>query len=383
MKRKSELKQVSNREKQISSRNLRLKPTLAPKVALHDPIIKEHLPWPIVHYSNFYGIFLAFSKTETDTPSLCACAEPAAINYLALRDPNPSLNSDPLRMAPFDSFDFPKALSQGSLKNTSDPIKTVEFYPNICHRCNMATPSLLYCSPLYGGRFQQCYGWYINQTRLRMGIHPRSFSFLEDSCPPELKDLFKKSHEAWPELQQERERILELTRGPKREDIPDNEVTYWRNGRFEEVKRLKAFEKRSRDLGKKVTNMIENITRQEFGIRKIGDAWVSESILYQIICRIFPGEEILRHHHPDWLGGLEIDVYLPRLDLAFEYQGQQHFHAIRAWGGEKALQALKDRDLRKAKFCSERGTRLITIDYTESLTEENIRFILAGQMHKK
>jgi len=98
---------------------------------------------------------------------------------------------------------------------------------------------------------------------------------------------------------------------------------------------------------------------------------------------IFPGEEILRHHHPDWLGGLEIDVYLPRLDLAFEYQGQQHFHAIRAWGGEKALQTLKDRDLRKAKFCSERGTRLITIDYTESLTEENIRFILTGQMHKK
>jgi hypothetical protein len=55
-----------------------------------------------------------------------------------------------------------------------------------------------------------------------------------------------------------------------------------------------------------------------------------------------------------------------------EYQGQQHYHPISIWGGEKAFLALQARDARKRTLCKELGITLIEIDYTESLTEESV-----------
>jgi Double zinc ribbon len=124
------------------------------------------------------------------------------------------------------------------------------------------------------------------------------------------------------------------------------------------------------------TTKIENIVRQEFGIRNVGEGWVSETILYQIVKRIFIKEEVLRHDRPDWLEGLELDIFVPSLNLAFEYQGQQHFHPIRLWGGSQGLQDLQERDSRKAKLCASCGIDLIAIDYTEPLTEDYIYRIL-------
>lgn len=74
--------------------------------------------------------------------------------------------------------------------------------------------------------------------------------------------------------------------------------------------------------------------------------------------------------------GLELDVFVPSQNLAFEYQGQQHFHPIGLWGGAKGLEDLQERDKRKAKLCTMNGIDLIAIDYTEPLTENYIRKIL-------
>jgi hypothetical protein len=70
---------------------------------------------------------------------------------------------------------------------------------------------------------------------------------------------------------------------------------------------------------------------------------------------------------------LELDVYLPELKLGIEYQGQQHFHAIDAWGGEEALEKLQERDLIKKELCLIHGVKLIEIDYTEPLTYDYIK----------
>jgi hypothetical protein len=131
-------------------------------------------------------------------------------------------------------------------------------------------------------------------------------------------------------------------------------------------------------LEREVSNGVQNITRAEFGFRAVGEGWISETMLYQIVCRLFPGEQVLRHHRPEWLEGLELDVYLPDRRLAFEYQGQQHFHPIKAWGGEKALQALRERDARKAQICREAGVHLVTVDYTEPLTDSHIKERVGG-----
>ncbi|MCK4392664.1 hypothetical protein KAX17_07125 [Candidatus Bipolaricaulota bacterium] len=85
------------------------------------------------------------------------------------------------------------------------------------------------------------------------------------------------------------------------------------------------------------------------------------------------GEEVLHHHRPEWLEGLELDVYVPSRKLAFEYQGQQHFHPLQMWGGKAALEKTKERDARKRTLCTKVGVKLVQIDYTEPLTKQHIR----------
>ena len=83
---------------------------------------------------------------------------------------------------------------------------------------------------------------------------------------------------------------------------------------------------------------------------------------------MYPSTTIERHIRPDWLEKLELDVYVQEYKIAFEYQGQQHFYPINAWGGEDSFKKLQMRDERKRILCSELGIKLIEIDYTEPLT---------------
>ena len=103
----------------------------------------------------------------------------------------------------------------------------------------------------------------------------------------------------------------------------------------------------------------------------------SETMLYQLIKRIFPQQRVLRHYRPDWLQGLEIDIFLPELSLGVEYQGQQHFHPIAAWGGEKALERVQKRDKLKVEICKREEIVLVHIDYTEPLTQDCVKSALS------
>ena len=169
---------------------------------------------------------------------------------------------------------------------------------------------------------------------------------------------------------------MDIASGAARDDIADDEPTYWRNVRDEDAQDMVSLRRNAAQATRLVTKKVENMVRQEFGFRKVGESWVSETLLYQIVCQIFEDYEIVRHHRPDWLEGLELDIFLPSKRLAFEYQGQQHFHPVKAWGGQKALEELQARDARKANICEELGIELITVDYTEPLTEDHIRKVL-------
>ena len=145
---------------------------------------------------------------------------------------------------------------------------------------------------------------------------------------------------------------------------------------------LKVATREHRQAERVLSKKIENIVRQEFGFRKVGEGWTSETLLFQIVERIFDPSEVLRHYRPDWLAGLELDIYLPEIDLAFEYQGQQHFHPIEAWGGEQALKQLIARDERKASICAQRSIYLIAIDYSEPLTMDHIELRLEQEFDR-
>jgi very-short-patch-repair endonuclease len=48
-----------------------------------------------------------------------------------------------------------------------------------------------------------------------------------------------------------------------------------------------------------------------------------------------------------------------------EYDGEQHFRPVEAWGGEEKFILQKERDMRKDAYCEEKGVRLLRIPYTD------------------
>ena len=307
-----------------------------PPVSMGGVVLEEDLPLKYVHYPPQYGAFIAFSDTKKGSPKLCSCVLPA-IDNLQYFWRNGLISENDLRRQ------IPYAL-QGA-----DVFSRLTFGEKLCHRCNLKQPSVRYCHEMYGGRFMQYYGWYVNQNYFRFGVLQNG-KCRPGVCPPEIQEKAQ-------ELAKALEHLRKTTALQDRWEV----------------------EKEVAKARRRLNNILEDITREEFGFRKIGERWVSETMLYNIVKQIYEGREVLRHYRPSWLHGLELDIYVPDLQIAFEYQGQQHFFPIEAWGGEDALRRLQARDERKRQICKQRGVTLITVDYFEPLTEEHIREKIRAQ----
>jgi len=211
-----------------------------------------------------------------------------------------------------------------------------------------------------------------------LGIYPNPyaffepFTFLPDVCPEEYQRNILTLRSAKEAYLAEQQRLLAIVHGPPRSDIARNEITYWQNVKVEEAQVMVKLRRRAAKAERAFTKKVENIVRQEFGFHKVGEGWVSETMLFNVVSKLFSSYEVVHHARPEWLEGLELDIYVPALKLAFEYQGQQHFHPIEAWGGQGALQEARRRDERKARLCERQGITLIPIDYTEPITEDRV-----------
>jgi len=248
---------------------------------------------------------------------------------------------------------------------------------------------------MYGAQFIQGFGWYVNQAFYRLGVTPRAkrkgsadvdtvylgHSALDEVCPEDLLQLVERERNVTEEYQQELERLNALVAGPDREDTGPDEVTFWHNVKLQEADNYTRLRRQAAQAERAVTMFVENLVRQEFGFRKVGEGWVSEALLSKLISRLLPEHEVIRHHRPQWLEGLELDIYVPNLRLGIEYQGQQHFHAVEAWGGQTALARVQKSDARKLELCRLAGVSLLTVDYTEPLTEEYVSTLLACVVH--
>lgn len=349
-------------------------------VALKGFVSEEPLPLPNVHYAGAYGTFLAFSETKAAKPYLCSCAEPAVANLIDLVNEDPSLHHG--RASAFDyvfrDYFFPEAIVEMVRDRGAEGIGALSFRERICHRCNLVSPKLRYCHEMYGTVFLQHHGWYVNQSHLRFGVlrqefGERRFPYLASTCPPELASKIKKARVDHKLYAEEEQRLQYMVQSPDRDDISPDEITYWHNVKLEEAKPMARLRRQAAQSARAVSKYFENITREEFGFRKVGERWVSETLLFQIVDRVFENEEVVHHHRPEWLGGLELDIYIPSRELAFEYQGEQHFHPVEIWGGKAALEETRIRDERKRVLCADVGVTLVEIDYTEALTESHIK----------
>lgn len=121
----------------------------------------------------------------------------------------------------------------------------------------------------------------------------------------------------------------------------------------------------------------ENNIRQKYGVPLIGEGWISETTLYKNLQELFPQLEVIHHGKPKWLGRMHLDVYIPSLNVAFEYQGKQHYQAVEYFGGHEALEKTKGRDAEKARLCEENRLTLFYIHEGEDFSVPTLKNILS------
>ena len=101
--------------------------------------------------------------------------------------------------------------------------------------------------------------------------------------------------------------------------------------------------------------------------------WRKEQKLYDIIRELFPNE-FIKMHDRKTLKGLELDIFIRRLNLAFEYDGEQHFDKKLCEEVFKSdFEALQKRDRKKEVKCRDLGINLIRIKYDEPLNKRYIK----------
>lgn len=116
----------------------------------------------------------------------------------------------------------------------------------------------------------------------------------------------------------------------------------------------------------------ENKVREILGIPKIGEGWVNETQLFRLVESLFSEHEVIREASPAWLGKQRLDIFIPDLALAIEYQGEQHYRPVALFGGEEGLKKAKERDKIKLKLCRENGIKVVYFSHKEDLSQSKV-----------
>lgn len=99
--------------------------------------------------------------------------------------------------------------------------------------------------------------------------------------------------------------------------------------------------------------------------------WKHELSLFHTVRKRHP--DTLYQYRPEWLGRQSLDLYIPSLKTAIEYQGIQHYLPVEFFGGEEALSQRQDLDQQKRQLCEENDVRLIEWPYNIEPTDRNVK----------
>lgn len=98
--------------------------------------------------------------------------------------------------------------------------------------------------------------------------------------------------------------------------------------------------------------------------------WKSEFKMFKLIKSHF--EEAIYQYRFKELGLQSLDVFIPELNIGFEYQGIQHYQAVEVFGGEEHYQIQHENDIKKKKICKENNIELIEWKYDEEISKINL-----------
>ncbi len=118
---------------------------------------------------------------------------------------------------------------------------------------------------------------------------------------------------------------------------------------------------------------METRYRAELQLPARGEGWVSGAHLARCVEEALPGVEVIREARLPWLGRQRLDVFVPALSLAIEYQGEQHYLPFPHLGGETGLAARRELDERKRDACVRAGVRLVEWRYDEPVSVDAVR----------
>lgn len=323
------------------------------EVALGGRRRESTLPLPWVEYPGLYGTFFRYANAEQGPYVFCTCAITALENLCRLNKEFPvHQNSDPARMAPLDSYFVPRDAALESVKTT---VRALNFADGVCHRCNQVPPALRWCHEMYGDSWKQAYGWFPRQSALEGGVHPGHLErYLQDFCPLEVLEdvreyaaLFNEIFNAYP-------------------FDPKSTVA-------NEVSKLR---RRAQTSKTRIMRFFTSEAREAFGFKRVGEGWVTETMLFKSVQTLLPDTRLIRHFRGEWLEGLELDIYAPTLGVGIEYQGEQHSGPVAHWGGKTSFEGQKARDERKRHLCEKHGCKLIEVWHGTDVSVKNVRKIL-------
>lgn len=147
---------------------------------------------------------------------------------------------------------------------------------------------------------------------------------------------------------------------------------------------LLPFMQASYNLGIKVENISlpfnwktrkEEIKRDLTTSGVISSRWKNEQSLYLLVQKQFP--DSIYQYQPTWLSPQSLDIFIPTLNIAIEYQGIQHYQAVDFFGGNNGYKHRLKLDKRKKQLCLEYNIKLIEWNYNYDISKENLnKFIL-------
>ncbi len=105
----------------------------------------------------------------------------------------------------------------------------------------------------------------------------------------------------------------------------------------------------------------ENMVREDAGLPRVGEGWLSETRLFHELRDAFPEQTAEQHASPEWLGRQHLDIYLPEIAVGVEFQGAQHDGPVDFFGGPEAYEAVQKRDARKLRLCKRHGVELVYV----------------------
>ncbi len=129
------------------------------------------------------------------------------------------------------------------------------------------------------------------------------------------------------------------------------------------------------EYDKKFNNYIIELKEKGYLPQK----WISEFKLYMLIHKIF--KEAVFQYRADWLERQSLDIYIPSIKTAIEYQGEQHYQPIDYFGGEENYKKNVERDTIKLTKCKEKGVLLLYWSYDLPISIDNLKAIM-GEKYK-